>query len=43
MGDEELITRTLMHHVQGSSKTRGVERRGFEPLTSAVRGQRSAN
>ena len=26
-------TRTLMHHDEGSSKTRGVELRGLEPLT----------
>jgi hypothetical protein len=29
-------TRTLMHHVEGSSKTRGVELRGLEPLTPCM-------
>jgi predicted alpha/beta-fold hydrolase len=29
-------TRTLMHHVEGSSKTRGVGEAGFEPATSSV-------
>ena len=30
-------TRTLMHDVEGSSKTRGVELAGLEPATSWVR------
>ena len=30
-------TRTLIHHVEGSSKTRGVEVTGFEPATSTMR------
>lgn len=34
-------TRTLMHDVEGSSKTRGVEPRGLEPLTSALQRRRS--
>lgn len=33
----------LIHHVEGSSKTRGVEPRRFELLTSCMQGRRSAN
>jgi hypothetical protein len=32
-------TRTLLHHVEGSSKTHGVELRGLEPLTPCMQGR----
>ena len=34
-------TRTLIHHVEGSSKTRGVELAGLEPATSCMPCKRS--
>ncbi len=36
-------TRTLIHHVEGSSKTRGVETKGLEPSTPALQRRCSAN
>jgi hypothetical protein len=36
-------TQTLIHDVEGSSKTRGVELGGLEPPTSWVRSKRSPN
>src|SRR5487761_1302889 len=35
-------TRTLIHHVEGSSKTRGVELRGLEPLAFCLQSRRSS-
>jgi site-specific DNA recombinase len=36
-------TRTLMHDVGGSSKTRGVELRGLEPLTPCLQSRCSSS
>lgn len=35
-GEKKRPTPTLKHDVEGSSKTRGVETRGLEPLTPAL-------